>query len=115
MWINRCIVPAHRVDKEADEEVLGRSKPRKLPGWIWPSSASAGMGTASALARQALTEALPIRWNRVGRRARQLHPGQSGDLTGHPQEAIAGFQKTLATARAAADGLSHIIWAGCWI
>jgi tetratricopeptide (TPR) repeat protein len=89
-------------DKEADDDVLSRSKPRKLTGLDLAEArlADGDVATASAMARQALT----------------VHPDSSDSLVeianaaranfilaraailiGHPDQAIEGFQKTLAT------------------
>jgi tetratricopeptide (TPR) repeat protein len=88
-------------DKEADEEVLGRSKPRKLTGLDLAEArlSSGDVATASALARQALTEpADTLESASEGARANFIL-ARAAILTGHPQEAIAGFQKTLATSK----------------
>jgi tetratricopeptide (TPR) repeat protein len=91
-------------DKEADEDVLTRSKPRKLTGLDLAEArlASGDVATASAMARQALTMhadssdsldavAMSARANFILARA--------AILSGHPQQAIDGFQKTLAASK----------------
>jgi tetratricopeptide (TPR) repeat protein len=99
---------AHRArqiefDKEADEDVLQRSKPRKLTGLdLAESRLSVGdVATASALARQALTaHSDTIESVAVGARANFIL-ARAAIMTGHPEEAIDGFQKTLATSKEA--------------
>ena len=67
-------------DKEADGEVLGRSKPRKLAGLDLAEAklAAGDVATASALARQALTVQSDNVESVADERPRQLHPGQGG-------------------------------------
>jgi len=78
-------------DKEADGEVLGRSQPRKLTGLDLAESKLAGgdVATARSLAMQALA---------VGSRANFIL-ARAAIMTGHPDEAIDRFQKTLATSK----------------
>jgi tetratricopeptide (TPR) repeat protein len=88
-------------DKEADEEVLGRSQPRKLTGLdLAEARLSAGdMATATALARQALAERSDsLDAVAAGARANFIL-ARAAILTGHPEEAIDRFQKTLATSK----------------
>jgi tetratricopeptide (TPR) repeat protein len=89
-------------DKEADEEVLGRSKPRKVTGLDLAEArlAAGDVATASALARQALT----VRSDSLeavadGARANFIL-ARAAILTGHPEDAINDFQKTLAISKA---------------
>jgi len=50
-----------------------------------------------------------------GRRPRQLYPGQGLDSYGHPEQAIDGFQKTLATSKDPVCWPGRIsTWAACW-
>jgi tetratricopeptide (TPR) repeat protein len=86
-------------DKEADEDVLQRSKPRKLTGLDLAESrlASGDAATASALARQALV-AHDDSADSVAAGARaNFILARAAILTGHPDDAIDDFQKTLAT------------------
>jgi tetratricopeptide (TPR) repeat protein len=88
-------------DKEADGEVLGRSKPRKLTGLDLAEArlASGDVAAASTMARQALavhTDTLES--VAEGARANFIL-ARAAILTGHPEDAIDGFQKTLATTK----------------
>jgi tetratricopeptide (TPR) repeat protein len=88
-------------DKEADEDVLQRSKPRKLTGLDLAESrlASGDAATASALARQALV-AHDDSADSVAAGARaNFILARAAILTGHPDDAIDDFQKTLATSK----------------
>ena len=88
-------------DKEADEDVLQRSKPRKLTGLdLAESRLSVGdVATASAMARQALTvHSDTLESVAEGARANFIL-ARAAILTGHPEDAINGFQKTLATSK----------------
>jgi tetratricopeptide (TPR) repeat protein len=88
-------------DKEADGDVLTRSKPRKLTGLdLAEARLSAGdVATASAMARQALavhTDSLDA----VADSARaNFILARAAILTGHPEDAINEFQKTLAASK----------------
>jgi tetratricopeptide (TPR) repeat protein len=84
---------AHQMvfDKEADGDVLMRSKPRMLTG-LDLAEARLGAGdvaTATAMARQTLAD---------GARANFIL-ARAAILTGHPDQAIDGFQKTLAASK----------------
>jgi tetratricopeptide (TPR) repeat protein len=88
-------------DKEADDDVLTRSKPRKLTGLDLAEArlAAGDVATASAMARQALTvhsdasDSLAS----VAENARaNFILARAALITGHPGDAIDGFQKTLA-------------------
>jgi tetratricopeptide (TPR) repeat protein len=90
-------------DKEADEDVLQRSKPRKLTGLdLAESRLSVGdVATASALARQALTvHSDTLASVAEGARANFIL-ARAAIMTGHPEDAIDEFQKTLATTKEA--------------
>jgi len=88
-------------DKEADEEVLGRSKPRKLAGLDLAEArlAAGDVATASAMARQVLaTHADTL--DAVAEEARANFILARVDLmSGHPEEAFNEFQKTLTTSK----------------
>ena len=88
-------------DKEADAEVLGRSKPTKLTGLDLAEArlADGDVATASALARQALAvRADTLESAAEGARANFIL-ARAAIVTGHPEDAIDGFQKTLATSK----------------
>ena len=88
-------------DKEADGEVLGRSKPRKLTGLDLAEArlASGDVATASALARQALAaQTDTLESVAQGARANFIL-ARAAVLSGHPDDAIDRFQKTLATSK----------------
>ena len=97
---------AHRArqiefDKESDGDVLTQSKPRKLTGLdLAEARLSAGdVATASAMARQALvmkSDSLDA----VADNARaDFILARAAILTGHSEDAINDFQKTLATSK----------------
>jgi tetratricopeptide (TPR) repeat protein len=88
-------------DKEADGDVLQRSKPRKLTGLDLAEArlAAGDVKTASAMAREALT-AHSDTLDSVAQSARaNFILARAAIMTGHPDEAIEGFQKTLATSK----------------
>jgi len=88
-------------DKESDGEVLGRAKPRKLTGLDMAESrlASGDVAAASALARQALAEQSDsLDAVAAGARANFIL-ARAAIMTGHADEAIDRFQKTLATSK----------------
>jgi len=89
-------------DKEADEELLSRSKPRKLEGLDLAEArlAAGDTATAAAMARQAMMlrsdnlldmEAQTARANFILARV--------AIMTGHPTDAISGFGKALASSK----------------
>jgi tetratricopeptide (TPR) repeat protein len=88
-------------DKESDGEVLGRAKPHKLSGLDLAESrlAAGDVATASALARQALAERSDsLDAVAAGSRANFIL-ARAAIMTGHPDEAIDRFQKTLASSK----------------
>ena len=88
-------------DKEADGDVLQRNKPRKLAGLdLAEARLSAGdAATAASLARQALASRSDS-LDSVAQGARaNFILARAAALTGHPEEAFDGFQKTLATSK----------------
>ena len=88
-------------DKESDGEVLGRSKPRKLEGLDLAEArlAAGDVSTASAMARQALTVQSDS-LDAVAESARaNFILARAAIMTGHPEEAINGFQKTISTSK----------------
>ncbi len=88
-------------DKQADGDVLQRSKPRALTGLdLAEAKLSAGdVATASAMARQALavhSDSLES----VSQEARaDFILARAAVMTGHPDEAVDRFQKTLAASK----------------
>jgi hypothetical protein len=90
-------------DRQADQDVLRRSAPRKLSGLDLAEArlAAGDYATASALARQSLSlsikdAATRPEANDTGRANFIL--ARTAAVTGHPDEAIEGFQKAAATA-----------------
>ena len=88
-------------DKEADGDVLTRSKPRKLAGLdLAEARLSAGdVATASAMARQALTVHSDTLESTADSARANFILARAAILTGKPEQAIDGFQKTLATSK----------------
>jgi tetratricopeptide (TPR) repeat protein len=88
-------------DKEADEEVLGRSKPRKLTGLDMAEArlAAGDVSTATAMARQVLAVHADT-LDAVSQEARaNFILARAAIMTGHAEDAINGFQKTIATTK----------------
>jgi tetratricopeptide (TPR) repeat protein len=88
-------------DKESDGEVLGRSKPRKLTGLDLAEAklAAGDTASASALARQTLAEPSDtLESVAAGARANFIL-ARAAAMTGHPDDAIDRFQKTLSTTK----------------
>jgi tetratricopeptide (TPR) repeat protein len=88
-------------DKEADGEVLERSQPRKLTGLDLAEArlASGDVATAAAMARQALAErADNLQSVADGARANFIL-ARAAVMAGHSEDAIEGFQRTLATSK----------------
>jgi hypothetical protein len=97
---------AHRArqvefDKEADGDVLTRSKPHKLTGLdLAEARLSAGdVATASAMARQALTVHSDTLESMADSSRANFILARAAILSGHPAQAIDGFQKTLAVSK----------------
>ncbi len=88
-------------DKEADGDVLTRSKPRKLTGLDLAEArlASGDVPTASAMARQALTVHSDTLESMTDSARAEFILARAAILTGHPDQAIDGFQKTLAASK----------------
>ena len=86
-------------DAQADQDVLRRSAPRKLTGLDLAEArlAAGDSATASSLARQALTMESSDRAAETGRANFIL--ARAAIMSGHPEEAINGFQKAVATAK----------------
>jgi tetratricopeptide (TPR) repeat protein len=91
-------------DKEADEDVLSRSKPRKLTGLDLAEArlAAGDVATAGAMARQALTMHSDS-FNELEEVATSSRAefilARVAILSGHPDQAVEGFQKTLASSK----------------
>jgi tetratricopeptide (TPR) repeat protein len=85
-------------DKEADGDVLRRSKPRKLEGLDLAEAklAAGDVATAGAMARQELTEHSDTPESAADRSRAEFILARTAILGGHPDQAIDGFQKTLA-------------------
>jgi hypothetical protein len=88
-------------DKEADEDVLSRSRPRKLEGLDLAEArlAAGDVATATALARQSLTVHSDTLQSVADSSRANFILARAAILTGHPEQAVSGFQKTLATSR----------------
>jgi tetratricopeptide (TPR) repeat protein len=88
-------------DKRADEDILARSKPRKLEGLDLAEArlAAGDIGTASAMARQALTVHDDTIQAVADNARANFILARAAILTGHANEAISRFQTTLATTR----------------
>jgi tetratricopeptide (TPR) repeat protein len=86
-------------DSQADDDVLRRSAPRKLTGLDLAEArlAAGDYATASAMARQSLSMAPSDETVDSGRANFIL--ARAAILTGHPDDAMAGFQKAAATAK----------------
>jgi len=88
-------------DKEADGEVLGRSKPRKLAGLDLAESklGSGDLKGATALANQALADTSDnLDAIAAGARANFIL-ARVALMTGHPDQAFDDFRKTLAASK----------------
>jgi len=88
-------------DKEADGEVLGRTQPRKLTGLDLAEARLAGGDavTAGAMARQVLAEPSDSLQSVADGARANFILARAAIVTGHPEEAIDRFQKTLATSK----------------
>jgi hypothetical protein len=88
-------------DKQADADVLERSKPHKLEGLDLAEArlAAGDIGTASAMARQALTMHSDTLQSVADTARANFILARAAILTGHPSEAITRFQTTLATTK----------------
>ena len=88
-------------DAQADGDVLQRSKPRVLTGLdLAEARLSAGdVATASALARQSLTVHADTLDSVADAARANFVLARAAIMTGHPEEAIDRFQKTIATSK----------------
>jgi len=92
---------ATEFDKQADDDVLQRSKPRTLTGLDLAEArlAAGDVATASGLARQVLTVHSDTLESVADSARANFILARAAILTGHPEEAIDRFQKTLATSK----------------
>src|ERR1035437_4383339 len=88
-------------DKQADGDVLERTKPRKLEGLDLAEArlSDGDLGTASALARQALTVHSDTLQSVADTARANFILARAAIMNGHPEEAINRFQTTLATTK----------------
>jgi tetratricopeptide (TPR) repeat protein len=89
-------------DKESDGDVLQRSKPRKLTGLDLAEArlADGDVATARSLALQAMATYSDDNLASVAESARaNFILARAAALTGHPDDAISDFQKTLSTSK----------------
>jgi tetratricopeptide (TPR) repeat protein len=88
-------------DKEADEDVLTHSRPHKLEGLDLAEArlAAGDVATASAMARQTLTVHTDSLQSAADSARAHFILARAAILTGHPEQAIDDFQKTLATSK----------------
>jgi len=103
MDVDQQVHRAHQVefDKEADGDVLTRSKPRKLNGLDLAEArlAAGDANTASAMARQVLTVHGDGAVSVADIARANFILARAAILTGHPDQAISEFQKTLSTSQ----------------
>jgi tetratricopeptide (TPR) repeat protein len=89
-------------DKQADGDVLQRSKPRQLTGLDLAEAklAQGDVASASALANKALADRSSDSLDSVAQEARaDFVLARVAIMTGHPSAAIDDFQKTIATSK----------------
>jgi hypothetical protein len=88
-------------DKEADGDVLTRSRPRKLEGLDLAEArlAAGDVATASAMARQTLTVHNDTLQSAADAARAHFILARAAIMTGHPEQAMDGFQKTLASSK----------------
>jgi tetratricopeptide (TPR) repeat protein len=103
MDVEQQVKRAHHIefDKEADGEVLGRGTPRKLTGLDLAEArlAAGDVPAASVLARQSLTVQADTAESKASAARANFILARAAILTGHPDDAIDGFQKTLAASK----------------
>ena len=90
-------------DKEADADVLQRSKPRKLTGLDLAEArlAAGDTATAAAMARQVLVVQSDTVASVADAARAEFILARVEAMSGHPEQAIDDFQKTLATSKEA--------------
>ncbi len=94
-------IRALEFDKEADAEVLERSKPKKLTGMDLAEAklASGDMATASSMAQQVLDHQSDTIASATESARAWFIMARVSAMSGHPEQAIDDFQKTLATSK----------------
>jgi tetratricopeptide (TPR) repeat protein len=88
-------------DKEADAEVLERSKPRQLTGLDLAEArlANGEVAAASAMAQQVLSKQSDTIASAADSARAYFILARAAAMTGHPEQAIDDFQKTLASTK----------------
>jgi tetratricopeptide (TPR) repeat protein len=88
-------------DKEADAEVLERSKPRKLTGLDLAEArlSNGDVADATAMAQQVLAKPEDTAVSKADSARAYFILARAAAMTGHPEQAIDDFQKTLATSK----------------
>jgi tetratricopeptide (TPR) repeat protein len=88
-------------DTHADADVLQRSRPRSLTGLDLAEArlAAGDVATASALARQSLTVHSDTLESAADSARANFILARAAIMTGHPEEAIDRFQKTIASSK----------------
>ena len=88
-------------DKEADAEVLGRSKPHKLTGMDLAEAqlSNGNTAAASAMAQKVLQKQSDTIASAADSARAWFILARAAVMTGHPEQAIDDFQKTLATSK----------------
>jgi tetratricopeptide (TPR) repeat protein len=88
-------------DKETDEDVLVQSKPRKLTGLDLAEArlASGDVATATSMAQQFLSARSDTLESVADSARANFILARAAAMTGHPEAAIDGFQRTLATSK----------------
>jgi tetratricopeptide (TPR) repeat protein len=94
-------IRALEFDKEADAEVLERSKPKKLTGMDLAEAklSNGDMAGASAMAQQVLDHQSDTVASAIDSARAWFIMARVSAMTGHPEQAIDDFQKTLATSK----------------
>jgi len=88
-------------DKEADEDVLQRSKPRQLTGLDLAEAklASGDVNSAAAMAKKAIANQSDTIASTTDAARAHFILARVDLMTGHPDEAVDDFQKTIATSK----------------
>ncbi len=88
-------------DKEADTEVLGRSKPHKMMGMELAEAqlSNGDMAAASAMAQKVLAKQSDTIASAADSARAYFILARVAAMSGHPEQAIDDFQKTLATTK----------------
>jgi tetratricopeptide (TPR) repeat protein len=94
-------IRALEFDKEADAEVLERSKPKKLSGMDLAEAklSSGDMAGASQMAQEVLAHQSDTIASATETAHAYFIMARVSAMTGHPEQAIDDFQKTLATSK----------------